>query len=122
MSVSSVSNSCSFKGIGCMQIGEKVKLLRSSKLEKIMFSNPKLVDTFEESLSSKQAQDFLSAFGKYAKKVVLDPTHLYRYDNAHGAAQLLDITTKKNVIQGVKSLKHPIGTLVKNIFERIVKK
>ncbi len=123
MSIGSVSNAnCSFKGLGAMQVGDKVKLLTSSKLEKTLFANPALNDINKQNLSSIKAKKYLAVFGKFAKKVQLNPEHIYEYSNAHGTAQLYDITADKNVIQGVKKLSRPITTLVKNIFERIVKK
>ena len=117
MSVSSISQ-CSFKGIGLVQIGEKVKYASSAKLGKLMFSNPKYKDVITGNITSQKAQGCLSTFGKYARKIELDPTHLYKYSNGHGKAQLFDLTANANVIKGIEKISKPVRAILKNIFKK----
>ena len=121
MAISSIPNTmCSFKGLGAIQIGDKLKLVKSSKIEQALFSGQN-INSVKNNLSSMQARKYLSAFGKYAEKIDLDPTHLYQYSIGNGKAKLHDMTADKSIIKGVKELSKPISTLMKNIFKRIVK-
>ena len=121
MAISSIPNTmCSFKGPGAIQIGNKIRLVKSSKIEQALFSEQGH-NIVKNNLSSIQARKYLSVFGKYAEKIDLDPTHLYKYSNGKGIAKLHDMTVDKSVISGVKELSKPISTFVKSIFQRIIK-
>lgn len=109
----------SFKKLGAIQIRDKIRLVKSSKLEQTLFSNPQNTQILKNNISSMQAAKYLSAFGKYAKKIELDPTHIYQYSNGHGKAKIFDLTANKSVINGVKELSQPIKTLFKNVFQKI---
>jgi hypothetical protein len=120
MAISSIPNTvCSFKGLGAIQIGNKLKLVKSSKIEQTLFSEQGH-NIIKDNLSSMQARKYLSAFGKYAEKIDLDPTHIYQYSSGKGVAKLQDMTADKSIIKGVKELAKPISTLIKNIFQKVI--
>jgi hypothetical protein len=120
MLISSIPKSAgSFKKLGAIQIGDKIRLVKSSKLEQTLFSNPQNAQIFKNNISSMQAVKYLSVFGKYAKNVELDPTHLYQYSNGHGKAGIYDLTANKCVINGVKELSKPIKTFIGNVLKKI---
>lgn len=101
----------------------KAKLVSSAKLAKTLFSDPKMTDTMKEFATGTEAQTCLKQFGSLTKSIKLNPKHAYKYINAHGAAQLFDVTAQKNVVTAVKKLKKPITTLVRtNILDKIFKK
>lgn len=109
--------------IGGIMINDAtVKLASSKKIAKTLFSNPEMIDTLKNYTNGNDAKQALDQFGKFAKGLSLDPKHAYKYCNAHGSAQLFDVTTNKSVIEAVEKLKRPFITLFKkNIFKKIFK-
>ena len=101
-------------GIGCVIVGNRgIKLVSSSKVAKKFFSNPKYNDICTGDLSAKAAKKYIDLFGDYGKKVKLPESDTFVYCNCHGAVQVANSTTEKNVLWAQKRLRHPIFNYIK---------